>query len=323
MVSIIMPCHNSAVWLEKTLRTVSDQTCGDWQLVAVDDGSSDSTLRILRRHAAADPRIKVIRQPNYGVSVARNNAMAAADGDMLMFLDSDDLMPLRSIEVLRGVLESQYADIAGGELREFDNDSSVRRYLKGPEKVSTTLMDGHDAAMWSLYQRKVQASMSGKLYRRELFEGILFPEGEIYEDLSVFYRIALRAQRYAAVKGVTYLYRQRSDSQIHTFNAGRLKVLDVTRRIQEHVAGDPGLLAAAHDRRLSAAFNMLGLLLNDTTLPERRRKASEMQCRAVIKAFRSQTLTDPHVRLTNRLAAFLSILLPDPIFDRLLKFRYR
>ena len=141
--------------------------------------------------------------------------------------------------------------------------------------------------------------------------------------MSTFYKVALRAEKYVLIGGVTYLYRQRAASQIHVFNAGRLKVLDVTRRIQENLSNDPVLLAAAHDRRLSAAFNMLGLLLNDTALPERQRTAAIMQCRAIIRAFRRQSLTDPKSRLRNRLASLLSLLLPPGVLDTLLRRLYR
>lgn len=305
------------------MKSVYAQTYEDWEIVAVDDGSSDSTLRILRKHASRDPRLKVIKQNNEGVSVARNNALSHASGTYYFFLDSDDLLPRLTFATLLSVLQKETADIADGRLKEFHRDADVAGLMNGPQAGNVKCMSGSEAAEWSLYQRHVTASMGGKLFKNTLFEGISFPAGEIYEDLSVFYKVALKAANFALIDGVTYLYRQRPDSQIHTFNTERLKVLDTTRRIQEDVNGDPRLLAAAHDRRLAAAFNMLGLLLNDTSLPEKRRAAAIMQCRAIIKAFRRESLTGGKVRLKNRLGAAMSVFLPDALCDRILKNQYK
>lgn len=322
-ISIIIPCYNASEWIDATLKSVSAQTYEDWEIIAVDDGSSDSTLRILRKHAQRDARVRVFKQNNAGVSAARNTALSHASGDFYFFLDSDDLIPRRTLELLSAVIVSQDADIADGQLKEFHSPVEAIKFMNGPEDKGLKCISGHEAVEWSLYQRRVTASMGGKIYKKILFEDILFPEGEIYEDLSVFYKVALRARRFAMIDGVTYLYRQRPDSQIHTFNPGRLKVLDATRRIQENLSGDPILLAAAHDRRLAAAFNMLGLLLNDKSLPEERRTAAVMQCRAIIKAFRCQSLTGSKVRLKNRIGAALSLFLPEKLMDNILRRQYK
>lgn len=324
LISIIIPCYNCEKWIGQTLDSLIKQTYGYWEIIAVDDGSSDSTLSILQARAERESRIRVFSQPNGGVSVARNNALQMVRGHYIVFIDSDDLLPYRTLEVLLKTIVSHNADIVEGAIVKFTSKLKVNALIDGPGRnVKDMLISGHEAAELSLYQRHIVASMCGKIYKRELFKGVLFPVGEIYEDLSVFYQVALRASRFMVIDGVTYLYRQRSDSQIHTFDSGRLKVLDVTRRIQERVASDPDLLAAAHDRRLSAAFNMLGLLLNDTTLPAPRRRASIMQCRAIIKAFCHQSASNPKVRLKNRIAARMACVLPRPVLEMILKSQYK
>lgn len=323
MISILMPCYNSLPWLEETLESLYSQTFNDWELIAVDDGSRDHTLSLLRRHAAADSRVKVFTQRNSGVSAARNAALEKASGDFIFFLDSDDLLPPSTLENLHVALSVSAGDIAQGETILFCKSKKIMKYLHPVIKTEYKVMTGIEAAEQSLYQRKVLACLWGKLYKKELFDGVKFPEGEIYEDLSVFYKLALHAERYISIRAVTYLYRQREDSQIHTFNSGRLKVLDVTRRIQESVAQYPDLLAAAHDRRLSAAFNMLGLLLNDTSLPPAQRKVAILQCRAIIRAFRRQSAVNPKVRMKNRVGAAMALMLPDKLLDKLLKIAYK
>ncbi|MHB1213706.1 MAG: glycosyltransferase [Thiobacillus sp.] len=88
LVSIIMPCYNAVAHLPSSIASVLAQTFSDWELIAIDDGSTDSTLAWLK--AQDDPRIRVHSQPNQGVSVARNAGLAKASGVYVAFLDADD-----------------------------------------------------------------------------------------------------------------------------------------------------------------------------------------------------------------------------------------
>lgn len=102
-VTVIMPAYNAAATIVAAMRSVLDQSHRDVRLIIVDDGSTDDTAALIS--ACADPRLTVIRQPNAGVSVARNRGMAAAEGDALLFLDADDCLAapsalLRLIETL-------------------------------------------------------------------------------------------------------------------------------------------------------------------------------------------------------------------------------
>lgn len=89
-VSIIMPCYNAAAHLARSIGSVQAQTFGDWELVAIDDGSGDDTAARLAAMAADDPRIRVFTQPNGGVSRARNRGLSEARGRCIAFLDADD-----------------------------------------------------------------------------------------------------------------------------------------------------------------------------------------------------------------------------------------
>ena len=97
-VSIILPVYNEERHLQKTLSTLCTQTFRDFELLAVDDGSTDESRRILERFAAADARITVLAQHHGGVSRARNLALEAATGKWVWFVDSDDLPFLNFLE---------------------------------------------------------------------------------------------------------------------------------------------------------------------------------------------------------------------------------
>lgn len=89
--SIVMPCHNAESYLDAAISTVRNQTFQAWELICVDDGSTDGTSKLLTEAVARDDRIKVISQTNGGPSAARNRGVADAQGEIIAFLDADDL----------------------------------------------------------------------------------------------------------------------------------------------------------------------------------------------------------------------------------------
>lgn len=105
-IAIIIPCYNAARFLAETLESVLAQTVADWELVVVDDGSTDTSAVIARDFAARDKRIRVVGQDNAGVSTARNNGLAQTDpaADYVIFLDADDLWEPDALETLSQAL---------------------------------------------------------------------------------------------------------------------------------------------------------------------------------------------------------------------------
>jgi glycosyltransferase involved in cell wall biosynthesis len=97
-VSIVVAAYNAAVTLPETIESAVAQTCDEWELIIVDDGSTDATLKLAQDSAAADARIHVITQPNAGTALARNAGFATAEGAWLCFLDADDAMHPEYVE---------------------------------------------------------------------------------------------------------------------------------------------------------------------------------------------------------------------------------
>jgi glycosyltransferase involved in cell wall biosynthesis len=104
VVSIIMPCYNAAAHLQSSVGSVLAQTFSDWELIAVDDGSTDNTLAWLQ--AQSDPRIRVHSQPNRGVSTARNVGLTEARATYVAFLDADDTWDTRFLEKMVASLQA-------------------------------------------------------------------------------------------------------------------------------------------------------------------------------------------------------------------------
>ena len=99
-ISIIIPCYNIEKYLNKCLMSLFDQTFKDFEIICIDDGSSDDTLNILNKYAKEHSNLRVITQTNQYAGVARNNGMKYAKGEYLLFLDGDDFFELNMLEKL-------------------------------------------------------------------------------------------------------------------------------------------------------------------------------------------------------------------------------
>ncbi len=121
-VSVIVPVFNGAEFIEGCLRSIIGQSYHDLEIIVVDDGSTDNSYEIVQRLAEDDDRIQIIRQVNSGVSAARNNAMAIATGEYVAFVDADDFLTERAIEVMIAAAETG-ADMVIGSHEEFRGNS--------------------------------------------------------------------------------------------------------------------------------------------------------------------------------------------------------
>lgn len=301
LVSVIVPAYNAEKYLPAAIESVLRQTYSGWELILVDDGSTDSTPAICDKAAAADPRVRVIHKPNGGVSCARNAAMEIAAGSYFTFLDADDLLASRCLETMVGVAQKERVEMVASPLHLSNDDSDFTSW----NEAEAAIVDSTKLVEEILYQTcMIECSASGKLYGRNLWDSIRFREDMRYEDLDVFYRVILSVEKVAVVPQPLYFYRQHPDSYIHTFTRKRADVLDVTDRLLAWMRENrPQLIPAAEDRRMSAHFNILSLLYKNHV----RDKALEERCWRVIRAQRTKSLRNPKVRLKNRVGAFIAL----------------
>ncbi len=330
MISIITPAYNCEPWLRSTVETVMAQTYTDWELLLINDGSVDATQAIMDEMASKDSRIRSIYSEHKGVAAIRNMGIEMARGEFLFFLDADDMISPDALQYLIEMMMLR-ADISVscGEIKRFeDGDRNISKLLKKktPQNIKAALEAGkgriltpEEGVRLSLYQTGLEASLCGKLFRRSLFNDLRFIEGELYEDLDIFFRLLLKGEMIASGNQVIYLYRQRSGSIIHTFDSRRLIVLEVTRRICDYMEKHyPQLLPAAVDRRFAANFNMLQLMLRHySELDFDADKEIESTYR-FIRNHARQELANNEIRMKNRMGALAALLLPKNLLFRLL-----
>ena len=303
-VSIIIPIHNVEAYLRACLDSVLSQSYPDWECVMVDDFSTDASASVAEEYCNRDSRFKLIsHSANRGLSAARNTALDAISGQYVAFIDSDDWIHCNFISAHIDMLTRNQADMASTML------SSELPLKTQPSTITTALP--REAIRDCLYQQPpFCSSVSGKIFKSQLFCGIRFTEGIAYEDLEIFPRLWSRAHRIVASDASYYYYRKRSGSILHTFNSSRLDVLEITEAIYQAYTSDPMLGPAASDRCLSANFNIFLLLCaNNLDKTEESDK-----CWQRIRRLRKRSLINPRVRTKNKAGIVASYLLGRRLF---------
>lgn len=218
--SIIIPIYNVAGFLPDTIASVLAQTFQDFELILVDDGATDSSGEICDRYAKTDSRVRVIHQKNAGVSVARNTGVAAAKGDYIGFTDSDDIIETDMFAVMMALAESYDADVVQCQ---HDRGNTLNG---APRSKEIEIMDGA-AFVRRIFTKQGgeytnQVALWSKIYRRELFDGITFPVGQVYEDEQETYKLCLKAVRIAETPDILYHYIKRENSIITGISAKKM-----------------------------------------------------------------------------------------------------
>ncbi len=301
MISVIVPIYNGEKWLREALESLRGQSFRDFEVVMVDDGSTDDSEKICKEFAESDQRFKLTSQPNAGVSAARNQGIEMAKGEWIAFMDADDVVPPDALETLHFHAQKSGAGIVAG------------RYLRkipkqNPHGTGSSMTVSSDTAILiGLYQKIILNNPWGMLFHSSIFKGerpLRFRKCR-YEDLDLFYQAFERTDKVCIADRVVYYYRDTPGSFINTWSESRYDVLDVTDRIAEHMAKrTPALLKAAKDRRFSAHFNILIEMLRNCI----DNKVQLERCLRVIKEQRLNELMDGKVRLKNKLGALISYL---------------
>lgn len=213
-ISIIIPAYNVEKTLGKCLDSVLSQTYTNLEIIIINDGSVDGTQDIIDSYASKDSRIIKLYQENAGLSMARNAGLSLCSSELVTFLDSDDWIEADTIEFLYKNLKSENADISiCGIYKDFANE--VIRIF---ENDDITVYDRKQALEKILYDDEIQSFSWGKLYKLELFNGLKFPMGRIYEDYAFTYLLFDKAEKIVKNNTPKYHYVQYTSSLSNNTN---------------------------------------------------------------------------------------------------------
>ena len=232
LISIIIPVFNIEDCLDRCISSVLDQTYSNLEVILVDDGSSDCCPEICDEWARKDGRIKVIHQKNGGLSAARNSGIDEASGTFILFVDGDDYIASNMVETLYEAIKIARAEMALCDFEKgFDtnfkfSDSLLETEIIGPKEALERIYENNQSAF-----RYVTAW--GKLYHRNLFEQIRYPEGKIFEDMYVTHMLIDRCKKIAVINQKLCYYFQRNNSIVNsTFN---IKKLDYLQAMEDRI----------------------------------------------------------------------------------------
>ena len=195
LVSILVPVYNAAGYLCKCVQSIVDQSYRDLQIVLINDGSTDGSWEMMKELAREDHRIEVYSQPNNGVAATRNSLLDKANGDWILFVDSDDTIDPDTVSILLQEQELTGADMVvfnQREARDYDKETVIREFLR---------------------HREFRGMLWNKLLKREHLEGLKFDRTVSYgEDALMIWQVLQRVNHVTAIDKMLYHYTPTDDS---------------------------------------------------------------------------------------------------------------
>lgn len=222
-ISVIIPVYNAERVLRRCLDSIKAQTFLSWTAVCVDDGSTDSSPAILDGYAAEDSRFVVLHKINGGVGAARNAALPYVDGKYVLYVDSDDFLHPRTMEICFLFASANDADIVAFTYdRKFRTVSTVRNFLRLPDKKISSFPSYDIRSIEALvtddiWSYATEYSVPDRwavkhcqpwrcLYRTGLVKDVPFLEGVIYEDFPWWSEILLSVRKAVIINLPLYYY---------------------------------------------------------------------------------------------------------------------
>lgn len=222
-ISIIVPVYNVEKHLNKCVDSILCQTFKDFELILVDDGSTDTSGKICDEYIKKDDRIKVIHQKNSGLSSARNAGIEASCGEFLGFIDSDDYVEDDMYQVLYDDIFSSGADISLCGLY----DVYGEKCIKNKHSIDRCVLDSKTAFKLVLESKLISVSAVNKLYRKHLFEKMRYPVGKTYEDAFLTPILLFNSNKVSYNPLPKYYYFHKEESiTTKDFNVSDLNIID-------------------------------------------------------------------------------------------------
>lgn len=206
-VSVIVPVYNVEKYLAKCLDTVCNQTFSDYEVVIINDGSPDNSEKIINDYIKKYNNIKYYKKKNGGLSDARNYGISKSNGKYLMFIDSDDYVSNDMVEKLYNKIEEEKADMA------------LCNYILIKPDKSEYKNYNYNPGTTNIYKNKKillnKQTACNKIYKKELFNDLLFDKGKYYEDLRIMIKLYSKCNRIAFIDDFCYYYVERNNSIMH------------------------------------------------------------------------------------------------------------
>ena len=225
MISIIVAVYNAEKTLKRCIDSILMSTYSDFELLLVDDGSSDSSASILDEYEKKDSRIKVFHKKNGGTSSARNFGLGKAQGEYIGFADNDDYYHPQMLEILvSGFEKRQEIDIVCCKFKKtYEKEKIEYDPISPNEAINWKIFDNEQAVGEYLLAETFSVSVWDKLFKRHLFDNVQFDTHHYYEDKKASYNLIKSAKFVASTNLQLYYYYVHPSSKARTFKLNHLK----------------------------------------------------------------------------------------------------
>lgn len=220
-ISLVMPVYNVENFLNKALTSVENQTFKDFEMIIVDDGSSDKSYEIAEEFCSRNPNFKLIKQKNSGPAAARNTGVTHCKGEYIAFMDSDDYLEKNFLEELYNLAKKTGADITCCNFNMYYPNKNLKIYM--PFNSLPGVYTKSKALRKLILDISVHYFIWNKLYKKELFleRNIKF-DNMYFEDISTSPKLFYFAKTVAFTSKALYNYTMRENSILHSINAKKV-----------------------------------------------------------------------------------------------------
>lgn len=225
MISIIIPVFNSGKYLNQCIDSILNQTFKEFEIILVDDGSSDDSLNIIESYAKNNKNIKYFTQSNNGAAAARNFALTQCSGDFIAFIDSDDYIESSYLEDLMFKMLNQQLDIViCGYSSVFDDDLSGKNIEQCFKMNDYNKFFTGEYVAELMLNYEIDGFLWNKIFKKDklIESNFIFEEGRHIEDFYPVFRQVAEAERIGFINKPLYNYRQRANSSMHKITMKRL-----------------------------------------------------------------------------------------------------
>jgi len=213
LISVIVPIYKVEKYLGKCIESIINQTYSNLEIILVDDGSPDSCPQICDEYAKKDNRIVVIHQKNGGLSNARNSGLNIAKGEFIGFVDSDDYIANDMYESLYNAIEDSNAQISICNYNKVnEKGETVEREIKGEIEEDIKIFSREETIKEILHAKIIKSYVWQKLFKRECFDTLRFPNGKNYEDIAISIKSLENVDKIVGINKHLYYYLYREDS---------------------------------------------------------------------------------------------------------------
>ena len=219
LISIVVPIYNVENYLNECIESLIKQTYKNIEIILVDDGSSDNCSNICEEYAKKDTRIKVIHKEHGGPSEARNYGIDIATGTYMVFVDSDDYVDVKYVEMLYNAIKTNNTKVSQCNFWKINDKGE---FIEKVGYLDNQIKNGKDMIM-DLYNGYsiVNIVAWNKMYAIELFDNLRYPVGKIHEDEYITYKIFYNTDKIAVINEYLYNYRQNENSITGRYLSGK------------------------------------------------------------------------------------------------------